>query len=125
MTKNVKIFPLNADKKLEVIIEEIGSTLNTELGKGTYSAYVTIIHAPGIGKQEDEDVEATSYRFTITPPELPEEDEDTFIGLLYKAISKDPHVGGAVIHAYSQKFAEFFAGAIANEEDEEDEKGTN
>jgi hypothetical protein len=117
----VKKFPINTDTKLKNILKDFSKTLDREFGPGTYATYVTVIHAPGIGTLPDDEVEATSYRFTQIPEGIQEDDEDTFLGLLYKAITKDPNIGGAVINRYAQKFAEFVGVAIANEEDEENE----
>jgi hypothetical protein len=120
----IRQFPVNTDTKLKNILKDFSKTLDREFGVGTYASYVTIIHAPGIGTLPEDEVETTSYRFTQIPEGIKEDDEDAFLGLLYKAMSKDPNIGGSVINLYAQKFAEFVAIAMAHE-DEEEGKGAN
>lgn len=117
---NVKSFPINVDTKLDNIFKEFNEVLDREFGKNTYASYVTIVHSSDLGKTEDDEAEITSYRFAVIPEGLSEDDTDVFTGLLYKAISKDTNVGSAVVHRYSQKFAEFM-GHLVDGEDEEEE----
>lgn len=117
---NVKTFPINSDTKLNNLLKDFSKTLDREFGANTYAGYVTIVHAPEMNKVDDTHVEVTSYRFTVTPDEKEEESVETLTGLLYRAISKDPNIGGAVMHAYAQKLAEILGTMVAQDDDEED-----
>ncbi len=115
---NLKTFPVNSDAKMESIYKEFRELLNNEFGENTFAAHVTVIHSSDLGKIEDADTEVTAYRFSLVPTDILEEDLDTFVGLLYQAISKDTNIGSAVIRRYSEKFAEFIGHVIDGAEDE-------
>lgn len=99
---NIKTFPINSDTKLNNLLKDFSKTLDREFGANTYAGYVTIVHAPTINEVDDANVEVTSYRFTVTPDQQDEEKLETFTGLLYKAISKDPNIGGAVARLFTK-----------------------
>lgn len=120
MNANVRVFPIDHDKKLDNILKEFRELLDREFGKDTYAAYVALVNAPNLTSAPEEDVTVTSYRFTAVPAELAEDDRDAFAGLLYKTISKDSMIGKAVIMTYTDKFADIMGNMLESAENEEE-----
>ena len=122
MSSNVKSFPVNTETKIDNIMKDFREILDREFGPNNFASYVTIVSAPTLGKTEDVDTEITSYRFTTVPTDADEDHVDTFVGLLYQSMGKDPNIGRAVINKYADKLAELLGHIIESESEDEEEE---
>ena len=86
---NVKVFPVDDDKRMDDVIAEVRALLSSKFGPDTFASYVTIVHSSTFGKVPDEEADVTAYRFTILPEKKEEEELDTMVGLLYQSLSNN------------------------------------